>query len=98
MSPLFQPTETRKKDTMDLQDFLISNPTSTYFVQVEGNEFEEYGISHNDILLVDKSRIHNKHQWYVVIYKNEFTLLPRTSRPQEDCQYWGAVTCIIKKT
>ncbi len=98
MSPLFHPVETRKKHVLDINDVVVKNPNSTYFIKVEGTQFNEYGISHNDILVVDKSRIDHKHEYYVISAENEFTLLPYHFHPKEDCEYWGAVTHIIKKT
>ncbi len=98
MSPLFQPVEVRKKRALDVHKLIVSNPTSTYFIRIEGNEFDELGISNNDLLVVDRSRIHHAHQWYVVLFENEFTLLPLHQHPRPDCEYWGAVTHIIKKT
>lgn len=98
MSPLFQPVETHKNNPLDINALVVKNPTATYFVKVEGHEFDEYGISDQDILVIDKARIDHVHEWYVVIIDNEFTLLPRTMHPRSDCEYWGAVTYIIKKS
>ncbi len=40
---------------IDLNEFLIKNPTATFFVRVEGTSMIDAGIHPGDILIVDKS-------------------------------------------
>ena len=40
---------------IDLNEFLIKNPTATFFVRVEGKSMVNAGIHPGDILIVDKS-------------------------------------------
>jgi DNA polymerase V len=40
---------------LDLNDFLIDNPTATFFVRVAGDSMEGAGIFNGDILVVDRS-------------------------------------------
>ena len=40
---------------IDLNEFLIKNPTATFFVRVEGRSMVNAGIHPGDILIVDKS-------------------------------------------
>lgn len=48
--------------SLDLNQFLIAHPTSTFFVRVDGYSMIEAGIHPDDILIVDRSldAIHNK--------------------------------------
>ena len=39
----------------DIHQMLITNPTSTYFMRVQGNLLNILGISDKDIIIVDKS-------------------------------------------
>ena len=41
--------------TLDLNDLLVDNPTSTFFVKVEGDSMEGAKIFSGDILVVDRS-------------------------------------------
>lgn len=41
--------------SIDLNEFLIKNPTATFFVRVEGTSMIDAGIHPGDILIVDKS-------------------------------------------
>ena len=40
---------------IDLNEFLIEHPASTFFAHVSGNNLKSYGISDGDILVVDTS-------------------------------------------
>lgn len=40
---------------LDLNEHLIKNPTSTFFLRVSGNSMINAGIHENDILIVDRS-------------------------------------------
>lgn len=40
---------------LDLNDLLIKNPSSTFFVRVAGDSMTGAGINHDDILIVDRS-------------------------------------------
>lgn len=43
------------EDALDLNELLISNPTATFFVRVEGDSMEGVGIFSGDVLVVDRS-------------------------------------------
>jgi DNA polymerase V len=40
---------------LDLNDFLVKNPTATFFVRVSGDSMEGARIFHGDVLVVDRS-------------------------------------------
>jgi DNA polymerase V len=40
---------------LDLNDLLINNPTSTFFVRVKGDSMDEAKIHDGDVLIVDRS-------------------------------------------
>lgn len=49
------PAEDSESQTMDLNEYLIKHPTSTFFVKVAGSSMINAGIHHNDVLVVDRS-------------------------------------------
>ena len=49
------PADTSIDQSIDLNEFLIKNPTATFFVRVEGKSMVNAGIHPGDILIVDKS-------------------------------------------
>jgi DNA polymerase V len=50
-SPAADHVETR----LTTDDYLIKNPVSTFFVKVKGDSMIDAGISHGDVLIVDRS-------------------------------------------
>ena len=42
--------------SLDLNEFLIDNPTATFFVRVSGDSMRDAGILSGDILIVDRAK------------------------------------------
>ncbi len=61
-------------EKIDLNEWIIKNPTSTFFVRVQGDSMRKAGIFSKDILVIDRS-ITAKHRDIVVAVLNyEFTV------------------------
>ena len=61
-------------DTLDLNEYLINNPTASFFAKVEGDSMIGAGIFEGDLLVIDKS-INAKHKDIVIAsVNNEFTV------------------------
>lgn len=61
-------------DTLDLNDYLIQNPTASFFAKVEGDSMTGAGIFEGDLLVIDKS-LNAKHKDIVIASVNdEFTV------------------------
>ncbi len=61
-------------DTLDLNDYLINNPTASFFAKVEGDSMIGAGIFEGDLLVIDKS-LNAKHKDIVIASVNdEFTV------------------------
>lgn len=56
------PAEDHVEETLDLNDYMIRKPDSTYMLRVEGESMKDVGILPDDILVVDRSLppVHNK--------------------------------------
>ena len=59
---------------IDLNKYLINNPTSTFFLRVSGNSMNNAGIFNNDLLLIDRSINANHGDIVVALLDGEFTL------------------------
>ena len=59
---------------IDLNQYLIKNPISTFFLRVSGNSMNNAGIYNNDLLIIDRSI--NPHPGHIVValLDGEFTL------------------------
>lgn len=47
------PIDTQTGYNVDLNEFLVTHPNSTFFVKVNGSQMSEVGINNGDILIVD---------------------------------------------
>ena len=56
------PAEDHIEDTLDLNDYMVRHPDSTFMLRVEGESMRDVGILPNDILVVDRSikAVHKK--------------------------------------
>jgi len=56
------PAEDHVEETLDLNDYMVQRPDSTFMLRVEGESMKDAGILPNDILIVDRSlkAVHNK--------------------------------------
>ena len=49
------PAESYAEHSLDINNYLISNPASTFFLKVDGESMSDCGINSGDLLVVDKS-------------------------------------------
>jgi DNA polymerase V len=59
---------------LDLNEFLIKHPSSTFFVKVKGDSMINAGIQSGDILIVDRSIEAKDKKVVVAIINGEFTV------------------------
>ena len=59
---------------IDLNQYLIRNPISTFFLRVSGNSMNNAGIYNNDLLIIDRSINPYPGNIVVAILDGEFTL------------------------
>lgn len=59
---------------LDLNEFLITHPSATFFVRVEGTSMIEAGIRPEDILIVDKALEPRPGNIVIAVVDGEFTV------------------------
>ena len=59
---------------IDLNQYLIKNPISTFFLRVSGNSMNNAGIYNNDLLIIDRSINPCPGHIVVALLDGEFTL------------------------
>ena len=89
-SPATHYTEPR----IDLNEVLIKNKNSTFYVRLADDSFVDFGICRNDVLIVDKSITAQTGYLALVMTDGEF----KVERIKEETTYevWGIITHIIK--
>jgi DNA polymerase V len=61
-------------DTMDLNAYLIKNPTASFFARVEGDSMIDAGIFESDLVVVDRSITACHGHIVIAAVNNEFTI------------------------
>jgi DNA polymerase V len=59
---------------LDLNEYLVDKPSSTFFVKVEGESMIGAGIFPNDLLIVDRSKTVKENDVILAILEGEFTV------------------------
>jgi len=68
------PADDYLEELLDLNDKLISNPASTYFVKVSGDSMTGAGIFSGDMLIVDRSKKPNRGSIVIALVNGDFTV------------------------
>ncbi|ROR11449.1 translesion error-prone DNA polymerase V autoproteolytic subunit [Erwinia sp. JUb26] len=75
------PAQDYVEQRIDLNDLLVSHPSSTYFIKVSGDSMIEGGIGEGDMLVVDSSQKAEHGDIVVAALDGEFTVKQLMLRP-----------------
>ena len=67
------PADDYTEENIDLNEHLISNPFSTFFLRVKGDSMINAGIKDKDLIIVDKSLIAKPGNIIIAMIDGEFT-------------------------
>lgn len=68
------PAEDYIEGVIDLNEFLIRNPTSTFYARAKGRSMQEAGIQEGDLLIIDRSLTPKSNSLCICILDGEFTV------------------------
>ena len=68
------PADDYTEESIDLNEHLISNPFSTFFLRVKGDSMINAGIKDKDLIIVDKSLIAKPGNIVIAMIDGEFTI------------------------
>ena len=68
------PADDYTEENIDLNEYLISNPYSTFFLRVKGESMINAGIRNKDLIIVDKSLTAKPGDIIVAMIDGEFTI------------------------
>ena len=68
------PADDYAEENIDLNEHLISNPFSTFFLRVKGESMINAGIKDKDLIIVDKSLIPKPGNIIIAMIDGEFTI------------------------
>ena len=68
------PADDYTEENIDLNEYLISNPFSTFFLRVKGDSMINSGIKDKDLIIVDKSLTAKPGNIIIAMIDGEFTI------------------------
>ena len=68
------PADDHTEENIDLNEHLISNPFSTFFLRVKGDSMINAGIKDKDLIIVDKSLTARPGNIIIAMIDGEFTM------------------------
>ena len=81
---------------IDLNEVLVSNSSSTFFIRVIDDSFKDNNILTNDVLIVDKSLSPKTGQLVVATVDDSFEIIKIDRTSTTELNIWGVITFIIK--
>lgn len=81
---------------IDLNNVLVENPNATFFVRVEDDSFQSFGINEDDVLIIDKSLEYTKGSLALVTQEGDFKVHRFAESSETSLQIWGIIVYIIK--
>ena len=91
-SPATHYTEPR----IDLNEVLIENASSCFYVRAIDDSFSDFDILKNDVLIIDKALTPKTNQLVIVIQDDAFKIIKIEKGITTEFQIWGVITYIIK--
>jgi len=77
------PADDHTEENIDLNEHLISNPFSTFFLRVKGDSMINAGIKDKDLIIVDKSLTARPGNIIIAMIDGEFTIKRLSIRNNE---------------
>jgi DNA polymerase V len=82
--------------TLDLNQFLIKNPTATFFMELQTNSLCKEGFFKKDILVLDRSLTLPSNMYGVFESEGSFKI-KKLPQVKEGEIFWGTVTGVARK-
>jgi DNA polymerase V len=81
---------------IDLNEVLVTNSSSTFFIRVVDDAFKEHNVLTNDVLIVDKSLSPKNNQLVLATIEDSFRIVKIEKDYDTELNIWGVITFIIK--
>ena len=106
------PADDQVQERLDLGQYLVKRPDSTFFVRVEGESMIDAAIEPGDLLVVDRSVRPRNNSIVIAIIEGEFTVKRLNRKPylrlvsnnsanpaeiREPFEIWGTVLWVVHK-
>lgn len=68
------PISAHEEDSLDINDIVVTNPHTTFYVRVSGNSMIDANIKEGDILVIDKSLEAKHNDVIIAVVDGDFTV------------------------
>lgn len=84
---------------LDLNQLVVSHPTSTFYMRVASDSWQELGVRAGDILVIDRSLEPKANDLVVITSDEEFSLMtvPARNLNDEEVSIWGVIVWVIHR-
>lgn len=89
-------TVVRTTTNLSLDEHFIKHPAATFFVKVEGDGMDDYGIYNGDTLIIDRSLTPEKNSTVIAAIDGELTVRHFSAIDSEEATIWGVVRGSIR--
>ncbi|PRP66328.1 S24 family peptidase [Nonlabens agnitus] len=83
---------------IDLNNVLVTNQESTFYIRVIDDSFEGFEVKKNDVLIVDKSLVPQANQLAIVIQEDSFQIHRVSAQECTELNVWGVITYYVIKS
>lgn len=90
------PAADRRLETIDLHKLVVKQPTSTFFMRIDGNDWEERSVFDGDIVVIDRSLKPRQSDLVIISKEDAFIITPFPEVPT-DSLLWGTVTAVVHR-
>lgn len=88
----------RDKEKLNLQEFLVSRPASTFFLRLDTNGPKGSSVLAGDVLVVDRAQQPKNNDLMIVCKDGEMIICYFQAENQsEESQLWGVVVGVVRK-
>lgn len=88
------PAADSQSEELDLNRLLIKHPTSTFFMRIQGDEWQEQGIFSGDIAIVDRA-LAPRQTDRVIWWEAENFILSKFAKVPLNTPVWGVVVAVV---
>lgn len=81
---------------LDLNQFLIKHPSSTFFMRIAGNRYRSLGLQDADVILIDRALEAKEGALLLVLRAGDFEIL-RFSPGLGPLHIWGQIIYVIRE-
>lgn len=86
----------RQALALDLNQFLIRQPHSTYLFRISGHNWASQGVFDGDVAVIDRA-LPPRGSDLVVSWQHDSFMVCRQRSLPEGCETWGVVTALIHR-